>query len=204
MLLTMILACVYRRHLHRQIKKVPTLIRNLDQRDYMGAAATVLAPWCCAPTMGHLCICVIMYSSTRIKWDGSHAPPERLLHHRLFALQWSLVTVWGPVCSLTTATTWGNLWGPVALILMLRGPVSNKIREYRNPCLIQQGWPLYIVPGQSAEEPCRRNIDSGIMVRFGVFEFFLCLEDAVFAGSGRILFVIAIRIVLKLCNALFL
>ena len=44
MLLSMILACVYRRHLRRQIKKVPTLVRELDQRDYMGAAATVLAP----------------------------------------------------------------------------------------------------------------------------------------------------------------
>ena len=38
------LTCIYRRHLGCQIKKVPVLIRNLDQRDYMGAAATVLAP----------------------------------------------------------------------------------------------------------------------------------------------------------------
>ena len=44
MLLSMLLACVYRRHLSRQIKKVPKLVKNLDQRDYMGAAATVLAP----------------------------------------------------------------------------------------------------------------------------------------------------------------
>ena len=44
MLLSLLLACIYRRHLRRQIKKVPTLVRNLDQRDYMGAATTVLAP----------------------------------------------------------------------------------------------------------------------------------------------------------------
>ena len=44
MLLSLLPACIYRRHLRRQIKKVPTLVRNLDQRDYMGAAATVLAP----------------------------------------------------------------------------------------------------------------------------------------------------------------
>ena len=44
MLLSLLLPCIYRRHLRRQIKKVPTLVRNLDQRDYMGAAATVLAP----------------------------------------------------------------------------------------------------------------------------------------------------------------
>ena len=44
MLLSMLLACVYRRHLSRQIKKVPRLVKNLDQRDYLGAAATVIAP----------------------------------------------------------------------------------------------------------------------------------------------------------------
>ena len=44
MLLSMLLACIYRRHLSRQIKKVPRLVKNLDQRDYLGAAATVMAP----------------------------------------------------------------------------------------------------------------------------------------------------------------
>ena len=43
-LLSLILTCINRCHLGCQIKKVPVLIRNLDQRDYMGAAATVLAP----------------------------------------------------------------------------------------------------------------------------------------------------------------
>ena len=44
MILSMLLACVYRRHLSRQIKKVPRLVKDLDQRDYLGAAATVMAP----------------------------------------------------------------------------------------------------------------------------------------------------------------
>ena len=44
MLLSMLLACVYRRYLSRQIKKVPRLVKDLDQRDYLGAAATVMAP----------------------------------------------------------------------------------------------------------------------------------------------------------------
>ena len=133
MLLTMLLACVYRRHLRRQIKKVPTLVRNLDQRDYMGAAATVLAPWYLRTNHGPPCIWVIMYSSTRIKWDGSHAPPKRLLHHRLFIIPCSLVTVLGTSYPVTTTTNWRDLWGPVTLILMLWGPVSNKIREFRKP-----------------------------------------------------------------------
>ena len=36
MLLSLLLACIYRRHLRCQIQKVPTLVRNLDQRDYIG------------------------------------------------------------------------------------------------------------------------------------------------------------------------
>ena len=128
--------------------------------------------------------------------SAQEALTSRVVHYSLL-----LGDCFGDQCVLSQTPTLGETYGDQWRLFCCYGDqYQTKSENLENPDLLQHRWPLYIVSGQSAEEPCLNNNwqwNSGMIWSVGLF---YGLEMLFLPRLWRILFVVGIRIVLILCN----